>query len=169
MVSAWNPEIIFYFCFKSQCVRTTQRYFLLITTRSNCLCFAFICVGKAQTVHKYYQQTLWVNSNYTVMNQDNFAIEALKLLGEINAFDDFQQVNCIEVYYHQYKSLLSSHHTLIPARALGNLPFIAMGVQMAKIKLKPESRIRHVKRTCKWLKADLEYLVDAVSLSGQIA
>ena len=103
------------------------------------------------------------------MEQNTFAIEALKLLGEINDFNDYYQVHCVENYFNQYKALLSSSRTSIPGRALSNLPFIAMSVQMAKIKNQPESKKRHAKRTCKWLKADLELLLNSNSVGMQMA
>lgn len=103
------------------------------------------------------------------MNQVSFTNEALKLLGEINEFADFQQINNVEDYFQQYKTLLNSHQTFIPSRTMGNLPFIAMGIQMAKIKSRPESKMRHVRTTCKWLKADLEYLLTSMPISGQAA
>lgn len=103
------------------------------------------------------------------MNQVSFSIEALKLLGEIEAFADYHQVNNIEDYFQQYKMLLNSHQNFIPSRTMNNLPFIAMGIQMAKIKNREESKIRHIRTTCKWLKADLEYLLNAVELSSQAA
>ena len=103
------------------------------------------------------------------MNQEKFTIEAFKLLGEINDFTDYYEINSVEKYYHQYKALLTSTHFAVPTRALSNLPFIAMGVQMAKIKSRPESKKRHAKRTCKWLKTDLEFLLSTMSLSSQAA
>ena len=103
------------------------------------------------------------------MNQVSFSIEALKLLGEIEAIADYHQINNVEDYFQQYKTLLSSHQTFIPSRTMNNLPFIAMGIQMAKIKNREESKMRHVRTTCKWLKADLEYLLSTVKMDSQAA
>lgn len=85
--------------------------------------------------------------------------KASNLLGEVEKLANCPQVKNLERYYLQYKALVNNHKAIVPGRTTSNLPFIAMGVQMAKLKDRPGSIQLHLKSTCNLLKSDLEYLL----------
>ena len=85
--------------------------------------------------------------------------KALNLLGEVEKLVDYPQAKKLERYFLQYKALVNNYKAIVPNRAVSNLPFLAMGIQMAKLKDRPGSIQLHLKSTSNLLKSDLEYLL----------
>lgn len=85
--------------------------------------------------------------------------KASNLLGEVEKQANHPQVKNLERYYLQYKVLVNNHKAVLPNRTVSNLPFLAMGIQMAKLKDRPGSIQLHLKTTYNLLKSDLEYLL----------
>lgn len=85
--------------------------------------------------------------------------KAFNLLGEVEKSAERPQIINLERFYLQYKTLVNNHRASVPSRTVGNLPFLAMGIQMAKLKDRPDSIQLHLKSTYNFLKSDLEYLL----------
>lgn len=93
------------------------------------------------------------------MKKSILTTKALNLLGEVEKLADYPQVKHLEHFYLKYKALVTRHKALVPSRTISNLPYLAMGIQMAKLKDRPGSIQLHLKSTFNLLKSDLEYLI----------
>ena len=95
--------------------------------------------------------------------------KASTLLGEVEKLEDFPQLKLLERNYLKYRTLVNNHKAIVPSRTVNNLPFLAMGIQMAKLKDRPGSIQLHLKSTYNLLRSDLEYLLHTLNAKEKAA
>ena len=90
-------------------------------------------------------------------------------MGEVEKLEDYPQLKLLERSYLKYRTLINSHKAIVPSRTINNLPFLAMGIQMAKLKDRPGSIQLHLKSTYNLLKSDLQYLLHQLNSAKEKA